>query len=492
MKFTRRRVAASLALLGSALALATTVTACRGSSEETTSSEDELSTRDDSAPLMSVEAMIERGKRRDYWPDAEHDWRALDAAAQTNLMTGGSCAELASLLFPAADTDQRTATALGTTVDKLKPEQQALRSDGVIVIKGGKILYEHYVGPYAGHAEKRHCMWSASKSFTAGMMGAIVQSSERSVAGESLPGAKLTRRNRPIGLATPVSELAAIPGIDERVARLTVEDLLSMNLPGPAWNEGYDGNIATSSVVRMLWTEAARDMGQFAASALLRPEPSETTAFRYSSGTAVVLFRALQDLYGADYDRLPWTVLFDRLGMKSAVLERDQKGVFVGSSYAHMTLRDMARFGYAYLNGGYFGGQQVVHPTFVQKAREIGSAMRSPGTTNEEIETEGSFYSMGFWINPNPRVIQGQGIRTFSTTFPATSTNGLKAGSKFFPNTPVDVFFAAGHYGQNIIIFPKDDLMVVRMSHDNEYFSKLDRMMSGARSCFLSASRTGG
>ena len=27
--------------------------------------------------------------------------------------------------------------------------------------------------------------------------------------------------------------------------------------------------------------------------------------------------------------------------------------------------------------------------------------------------------------------------------------------------------------------------MIVRMSHDNEYFSKLDRMMTKARACFL-------
>ena len=185
---------------------------------------------------------------------------------------------------------------------------------------------------------------------------------------------------------------------------------------------------------------------------------------------------------------MPWTVLFDRLGMKSTVFERDQKGVFVGSSYAHMTLRDMARFGYAYLNGGYFGGEQVIHPTFVQKARELGSGMRAAGTTDESITEEGSFYSLGFWINPNPGLIQRHGVKTFGADFPHTDGNGLARGSKFFPNSPVDVFFAAGHYGQNILVFPKDDLMVVCMSHDNEYFSKLDRMMTKARACFL---RTG-
>jgi len=132
----------------------------------------------------------------------------------------------------------------------------------------------------------------------------------------------------------------------------------------------------------------------------------------------------------------------------------------------------------------------------VQAARVIGAGMLAPGTTDSDITEEGSFYSLGFWINPNPQVLQQQGIRSFGPTFPMTvddadagvTANGLLPGSKFFPNTPVDMFFAAGHYGQNIMAFPEDDLLIVRMSHDSEYFSKLDRINSKARACFLGAS----
>jgi hypothetical protein len=98
---------------------------------------------------------------------------------------------------------------------------------------------------------------------------------------------------------------------------------------------------------------------------------------------------------------------------------------------------------------------------------------------------EGSFYSLGFWINPNPVLLAEQRVKTFEDPqFPRNATNGLLPGSKLFPNSPVDVFFAAGHYGQNILIFPHEDLMILRMSHDKEYFSKLDRIMSKGLSCF--------
>lgn len=480
-----------------ALAAAASSTACKDTSEDDGSgaADEAIVSAEDAAPLMPVEAMIERAKHRSYWPDATHDWKAADEAAQKSLIeNNAACGDFASFMFPAADADAKTAAQLGKSVGKLTGEEQALRSDGVIVIKGGEIVWEHYVGPYAGHPEKKHCMWSASKSFTTGMLGAIMESSERTKAGERAPAGKLTRSGKTIGLSTPLSDLSdktAALNPDPRLGKMTVEDLLSMNIPNPTWNEGYDGNIVTSSVVKMLWVDGAKDMGKLAGNSLFAQAgaPGPVTGFKYSSGTAVVLMNALKDLYGAEYDRLPWTVLFDRLGMKSTAFERDQKGVFVGSSYAHMTLRDMARFGYAYLNGGYFGGEQVIHPTFVQKAREIGAGMRAPGTSDEAIEEEGSFYSLGFWINPNPRVLQREGIKRFGAEFPHTAANGLKRGSKFFPNSPVDVFFAAGHYGQNIIVFPQDDLMIVRMSHDNEYFSKLDRMMTKARTCFLSGSR---
>ena len=308
------------------IALLFALPAC-GAPEEAAPSDAEAAIVADSAALMPVDAMIDRAKKRDYWPDGAHDWRATGDAEQARTMTAPACADFAGFMFPGADADQRTAAALGTSVDKLKEDQQALRTDGVIVIKGGTIVYEHYVGPYAGHSEKRHCMWSASKSFTTGMMGALIQSSERLAAGERVPGARLTRTGHPLALSTPLSDIADLQGVtDDRIARLTVEDLLSMNLPTPAWNEGYDGNISTSSVVKMLWTDGARDMGKFAMGALLGTgHPEAGSSFRYSSGSAVIFLNALKQLYGADYDRLPWTALFDQAVRTDLPEERDER-----------------------------------------------------------------------------------------------------------------------------------------------------------------------
>jgi len=351
----------------------------------------------DEAPLMSIDAMISRAGTRSYWPNGANDWQALSAADQQALIAASpACQDFVSFVFP-ADADD-PAQLNKADVD------QALRTDGALVIKGGQIVYENYVGPYAGHPEKRHCMWSATKSFTTGMVGSIAEDSANG-------SGVLTPAGQPITLSTRLGDMADLSAVsaDPRLANMTIEDVLSMNIPDPVWNEGYDGNIQTSNVVHMLYVDGPPDMAKYAASALMGPAPATgpVNEFTYSSGNAVILMRVLQELYGDDaFATLPWTQLFDRLGMTSAMLERDQRGVFVGSSYAHMTLRDMARFGYAYLNGGYFNGQQVIDPTFVQAARVIGAGMLAPGTTDSDITEEGSFYSLGFWINPNPQVLQ--------------------------------------------------------------------------------------
>jgi CubicO group peptidase (beta-lactamase class C family) len=197
--------------------------------------------------------------------------------------------------------------------------------------------------------------------------------------------------------------------------------------------------------------------------------------FNYSSGNAVIMMRAMKAIYGAEYESMPWRLLFDPLGIKHATFERDRTGTFVGGSYVRMPLRDIARFGWAYLNGGYYGGQQVIQPAFVDTAMQLSSAMRASGTKDSDILDEEGFYSLGFWINPTPASLTAKGLRSFGPTFPKT---------KFFPNVTSDVFMALGHYGQNILIFPKDDLLIVRVSHDKEYWSKLDHMTSAGRACF--------
>jgi hypothetical protein len=46
------------------------------------------------------------------------------------------------------------------------------------------------------------------------------------------------------------------------------------------------------------------------------------------------------------------------------------------------------------------------------------------------------------------------------------------------------MFFAAGHYGQLIIILPTQNLVIARTGHDAEYWSKIDQLVAKAIACF--------
>lgn len=55
---------------------------------------------------------------------------------------------------------------------------------------------------------------------------------------------------------------------------------------------------------------------------------------------------ALKSIVGpARYPDYPWTALFEPLGIHNATWETDASGTFVGSSYAYLTARDLARVG---------------------------------------------------------------------------------------------------------------------------------------------------
>ena len=97
-----------------------------------------------------------------------------------------------------------------------------------------------------------------------------------------------------------------------------------------------------ADVSRMLLS--MRDMAAFAAEKPLQAEPG--SRWQYSSGTTNVLSGALRDDLGDDaYHRFPRKILFERLGMTSAVLETDAAGTFVGSSFMYATARDLGQHG---------------------------------------------------------------------------------------------------------------------------------------------------
>jgi len=196
---------------------------------------------------------------------------------------------------------------------------------------------------------------------------------------------------------------------------IRLADLLAME-SGLAFNENY-GTVA--DVTRMLFLEP--DMANFAADQPLEADPG--SRFTYSSGAGVMLSKIWMDRVGDRAAALayPQQALFEPLGMTSAVMETDAAGTFVGSSYMYATARDWARLGVFLAHDGVWNGNRILPEGFVAE-------MQQPNRTSN-----GRYSRMQTWL-PARR----EGI-------------------------PADTFFLDGHDGQNVVVIPSLDLVVVRL-----------------------------
>lgn len=330
------------------------------------------------------------------WPTEGWKLRPLDGEAGNR----PAFRALEEYLFP-ADFDEES--------------RSGVRTDGVVVIQGDELVYERYGRGYT--AEMAHPAWSVTKVLVDGLYGAAVQ--------EGL-----------LSIDDPIAAHSDLFAAKEEP--ITFRHLLEMT-SGIEFREGYEFNPLRSSVLAMLYTDGRGDMARFAAKHPSAHPPG--TSWAYASGDSVMLMGALRDVVGPDrYDDWPWTALFDVIGM-DATLERDAAGTFVGSSYLFATPRDLAKFGFLYLQDGRWEDQQLLPEGWVDQASEPGPQ---------------PFYGRHWWINkPGPD------------------------GKRRWPDAPEDTIAGSGHWGQKLFVIPSRDMVIVRTaddrdrSFDNDEFLKL-------------------
>ncbi|MCB9685190.1 MAG: serine hydrolase [Alphaproteobacteria bacterium] len=299
-------------------------------------------------------------------------------------------------------------------------QRAGVRTDGIVVVHHGRIVLERY-GP-GWDADRRHLAWSMSKTFTLATAGIAVR--------EGL----LSLDDTPCDHGVSASG----PGCD-----VPLRDWLSMS-SGLAWRETYEGSSpTTSSVLAMLYGEEGADMASFVASHPGQEPPG--TTWRYSSGdtnvAAAMVGHALAPAHG---DHWPWEVLFEPIGMSSAVWERDPSGTYVGSSYVWATPRDFARFGELLLHDGCAGGERLLPEGFLDWATEV-----TDGLKNKPLDRDpGDVQGRQIWLNRTVPEI-GQIERPW-------------------PAAPEEAFAAQGHWKQAITVIPSMDLVIARLGDDRD------------------------
>lgn len=288
--------------------------------------------------------------------------------------------------------------------------REGVRSDALLVIKDGRIVYEHYAAPTT--ALTPHLTWSVSKSVLATVLG-VARGEGRFVPGDPVARFYPAMHNHP---------------------QVRIEDLLHW-ASGLDWQEGYEYAPLNSSVVAMLYTRGRGDMAAYTAARAAAAKPGQR--FLYSSGDSNVLAAALRGMVGAGYADYPWQALFTPLGIESAVWERDVSGTLVGSSYLYMSARDLARIGLLMLRDGRWQERQVLPRDWVAFNRTLFTqAIAQPGEPNPG----------GHWWLNQP----------------------LPGAGRPWPDAPVDTFAALGHWGQALYVVPGQQLVIVRYADDRD------------------------
>lgn len=281
-------------------------------------------------------------------------------------------------------------------------ENDALAGPGmraIVVVDHGRIVAERYAQGF--NASTPLLGWSMTKTVMAGVIGLLVKDG-----------------------ALSLDQAGLWPGVTDGRDRIRVADLLAMS-SGLQWNEGYG---AVSDVTSMLYLQP--DMATFARSQPPAHPPGEF--WLYSSGTAVILSRIAQEHASEDIAGFVRRRLFGPLGMTSAIIEPDEHGTPVGSSYMYATARDWARYAQFLLQDGTWQGQDLLPAGYV-------SMMATPVAASR-----GQYGKGQTWLWGSEAV-----------------TPGVNPDTAF--GIPADTFWMSGHDGQSAAIIKSRQLVIVRL-----------------------------
>jgi CubicO group peptidase (beta-lactamase class C family) len=170
------------------------------------------------------------------------------------------------------------------------------------------------------------------------------------------------------------------------------------------------------------------DTFRYAATRPLQWPPGRVGRYRNTEPVlANYLVRLAVEKRGEEYLSYPQRALFDKVGVRTMVLETDAFGNFLTQGYEFASARDWARLANLYLQDGVWNGERLLPEGFVKFVSTLAPAW---------VEDGRLIYGGFFWIN----------------------------GDGAYP-VPKDAYFMAGAGGQAAMIIPSHDLVVVRLGH---------------------------
>jgi CubicO group peptidase (beta-lactamase class C family) len=251
--------------------------------------------------------------------------------------------------------------------------------------------------------------WSMGKSVTATMMGAVIQKG-----------------------AYKLTDPAPIPEWQRRGdprAAIRIADLLNMSsglrIKAP---DDPDYDPAGTYPDHLYLYTGTVDSFRYAATRPLEWPPGKVGRYHNTDPVLVnYLVRLAVEKRGDDYLSFPQRAVFDKIGIRTMIMETDPFGNFLTQGYELMSGRDWARLGNLYLNDGVWNGERILPEGFAKFVSTPAPAW---------IADRRPVYGGLFWINTDRR----------------------------FP-VPTDAYYMSGAGEQTTLIVPSHDLVVVRLGH---------------------------
>ncbi len=317
------------------------------------------------------------------------------------------------------------------TLEGKDEDRLGVRTDGMIIAKGGEIIFEKYARGFSD--ANPHPTWSVSKSIVSAIAGIAIQAGI-------------------LQLSDTVCQ--HMPRLSGHICDATVEDLLEMS-SGVEWKEVYENeSYAVSSVLAMLYGEGRNDMAKFVSELSSRTAPG--TEYIYSTGDPTLLMAVIAGAVATEQTRtFPWDFLFNHIGAQKTRFLQDNIGTFVGGSYVYSTPRDLARFGHLFLRDGCWNNLRLLPEGWVNYSRTLSPTFEAAHPYWDENGVPGHY----FWINV------------------AVPEHDNEPN---YPDAPADTFVAIGHWGQYVAVIPSLDLVVVRVGDDRNEHVKINEMLKVA------------
>ncbi len=280
---------------------------------------------------------------------------------------------------------------------------------GLIVLKGDTVAFEEY---YRGNdRDSKAISWSVAKSFVSALIGIAVEEGY------------IKDIEDPVTAYVP--QLTGT-GYDN----VAIKDVLEMS-SGVRFDETYADFF--SDINRMGRVIALnKSLDSFVASLENEREPG--TFNHYVSMDTQALGMVLREATGRDISSYLEEKIWKKTGMESdAYWITDGDGMELAFGGLNVVLRDYARFGLLYLNGGKMMGQQIVPADWVRASVNPSEPHLLPGKRDSSDWVLG--YGYQWWI----------------------------------PENPEGDFLAIGIYNQFIYVSPKYDVVIAKTSAYADY-----------------------